>query len=238
MIRIQLDRIHLELLLLAGLFATFSGVVFPPIRQNGMNMTPLVAFCGVVIVGIGVLVHRRIFTDSTDTRSQRRATIWFAIIGAIVGAAVSSVVGTSRLLIAAIGGGLMFSAIGTQFNIVIKSRDEAARDAVETILDEQNVFVTPEHRRSDATNDGANEKARETDEQTETETSAGNGSAEDANDTTETETDNGSATEEQVDDAIEQIDVSASSDWKQSAPDDNIPIPVIRSIESSDYSDE
>ena len=150
MIRIQLDRIHLELLLLAGLFATFSGVVFPPIRRSGMNMTPLVAFCGVVIVGIGVLVHRRIFTDSADTRSRRRATIWFAVLGAITGAAISSVIGTSRLLIAAIGGGLMFSAIGTQFSIGIKSRDEAARDAVETILDEQNVFVTPEHRRSDA----------------------------------------------------------------------------------------
>jgi hypothetical protein len=258
MIRIQLDRIHLELLLLAGLFATFSGVVFEPTWQSGMNVTPLVAFGGGLVVGVGVLVHRRIFGDSTDSRSRMRATIWFAFLGAVIGATVSSVVvGTPRsMVIAAAGGGLMFSAIGTQFGIVIKTRDEAARDAVETVLDEENVFVTPEHFWSDNTDTThSNEDSRATEEKvTQTETHAVNGgetSDPDRNETSE-ESDNHngddtdktgsdendeSVTDEQIDGDIERIDVSSSSDWKQTA-DDNIPIPVIRSIESSDYSEE
>lgn len=157
MIRIELDRIHLELLLLAGLFATFSGVVFQPMMQNGMNMTPLVAFGGVGIVGVGVLVHRRLSTGNADSRSRIRAMVWFALLGAVLGAAISStVVETPRsMVLAAVGVGAMFSAFGTQFGIVIKSREEAAREAVETILDEKNVFVTPEQLWSngaDATN--------------------------------------------------------------------------------------
>jgi hypothetical protein len=219
MIRIELDRVHLELLVLAGLFATFSGVVFPPMRWNGMNMTPLVAFFGIGIVGVGALVHRRIFTDSTDTRSRMRAAIWFAVLGAVLGASVSTIVVETpqSRMIAAIGGALMFSSIGTQFGIVIKSHDEAARDAVETILDEQNVFVTPEQlwtedARGVRGNDRTDAPSRD-DEDNKDNRSEMNGES-------------------------DEIDVSASSDWKQSTSDDNIPIPVIRSVESGEYSEE
>lgn len=264
--RIQLDRIHLELLLLGGLFATFSGVVLPGTSWRGMNVTPLVAFGGSMIVAAGVLVHRRIYTHSTDTRSRMRATIWFAFLGAIFGAMVTAIVVNEprSTLIGAAGGGLMFSAIGTQFGIDIKTRDQAARDAVETILDDQNVFVTPEHLWSDDTDTThSNGESRTTEEKaTKTETGAVNGSdtnnadrsetSEESNDDTvadddaaddavadKTENDekNESTTNEQIDDDIERIGVSQSSDWKQTT-DDNIPIPVIRSIESNDYSEE
>lgn len=263
--RIQLDRIHLELLLLGGLFSTFSGVVLPSTPWRGMDMTPLVAFGGSMIVAVGVLVHRRIFTDSADTRSRMRATIWFAFLGAIVGATITAIVGKSQsMLIAAAGGGLMFSAIGVQFGIDIKTRDEAARDAVETILDDKNVFVTPEHLWSDDTDTAhSNEKSRNT-KQTKTETGTVNGSDtnnadssdanadssdasegsdsdavadDDATDETENGEKNKSATGGRIDSDIERIGVSKSSDWKQTT-DDNIPVPVIRSIESNDYSEE
>lgn len=250
MIRIELDRIHLELLLLAGLFATFSGVVFQPMMQNGMNMTPLVAFAGVGIVAVGVLVHRRLSTGHTDSRSRIRAMVWLALLGAVLGAAVSStVVETPRsMVLAALGVGAMFSALGTQFGIVIKSREEAAREAVETILDEKNVFVTPEQlwsngadeaNRTRESNDHSNtlgfEATAESGSKSESEADAATEVDEtDEADDSDTGIDTENTADEQESDTIDRTDDPGSKSWKQPT-DDTTPIPVIRSIESREY---
>lgn len=267
MIRIELDRIHLELLLLAGLFATFSGVVFQPMMQNGMNMTPLAAFGGVGIIGVGVLVHRRLATSHADSRSRIRAMVWFALLGAVLGAAISSsVVETPRsMVLAAVGVGAMFSAFGTQFSIVIKSREEAAREAVETILDEKNVFVTPEQlwsngadetNRTRESNDRSEslgfEATAESKSEPEPETASeadatGWGGetdktdeadeADEANETDDSDTD--AETDDPTTDEQEGDTIDQTDDPGSKSwtqpADDTTPIPVIRSIESGEY---
>lgn len=265
MIRIELDRIHLELLLLAGLFATFSGAVFQPRMQNGMNMTPLVAFGGVGIVGLGVLVHRRLSTGHADSRSRIRAMVWFALLGAVLGATILSVVvgddSSRSMVLAAVGVGAMFSAFGTQFGIVIKSREEAAREAVETILDEKNVFVTPdqlwsngtqEADRSHESNDNSVTFGFESDAESEAESESESESKSDSDSESEsdvtdwidetidadTDGDSDSTIDEQENDTIERTDDPGSDSWKEATTDDTSPIPVIRSIESSEYPEE
>lgn len=153
MIRIELDRIHLELLLLSGLIAAFAGVVFEPTMRYGVNVIPLVALGVVWTLAIAVLAHRR-FT--TGNQNRIRAMVWFALLGAIVGATVSTaVVGTVRsMLLAGAGVGAMFFAVGTQFSIVVKDRESAAKEAVEAIIDENNIFVTPEQLRTNSETTG------------------------------------------------------------------------------------
>ncbi|UPM42176.1 hypothetical protein [Halocatena salina] len=263
MIRIELDRIHLELLLLAALIAAFAGVVFEPTVRYGVNVVPLGALGVVGMIGLIVLVHRR-FTDGD--RNRVRGMVWLAIVGALLGATVSSVVvGTVRsMALAAAGVGAMFFAIGTQFSIVIKSREAAARDALEEVLDDENVFVASEQARTNGRTDRRRSDFEST-HTSETATSTFGSDAASESDTARTarsESDRGDdvqtderevesdeteeATEsddEQTDTSEDERDVERTDDpgsehWAQSTADDSGPIPVIRSVTSTESSEE
>lgn len=267
MIRIELDRIHLELLLLAGLLAAFAGVVFEPTMWYGVNATPLVALGVVGMIGLLVLVHRR-FT--TGDRSRVRAMVWLALVGALLGATVSTVVvgDVESMALAAAGVGAMFFAIGTQFSIVVKTRETAAREAVEEILDEENVFVASEQLQMNSTDADGQRSSFEPTAETESTTpsATANSESETGSDTTETtswsetaavadEPEGEDETEGKTDEAtesdsektddssddshdIEQTDGPGSESWAQSTTDDTGPIPVIRSITPSESSEE
>lgn len=235
MIEIKLDVIHRELLLLAGLFATFTGVVFPEELWYGMNLTPLIAFGSVVVIGLLVLLHRRLFTRSSATQSRRRATIWLGLLGAVLGGTASTVlVGTDRSMIyATIGGGLMFAAIGTQFSIIIKSQDDAARAAVERVLDQENVVLAPGVWSSEDSAESANSS------QTDSASSETPTQDEDALSPAITAIDakaDGRRESITEDDQRKSIadDESRANEWKPPGTDENQAIPVIRSVGSNE----
>lgn len=254
MIRIELDRIHLELLLLAGLLAAFAGVVFEPTMRYGVNVTPLVALGVVGMIGLLVLVHRR-FT--AGDRNRVRAMVWLALVGALLGATAAAAAGRAvqSMALAAAGVGAMFFAVGTQFSIVIESREAAARAAVEEILDDENVFVASERLRTNGTDTNGQSSDTETgfiapsaesgseDESDETDTPEATVSSFDTTDEREDET---RATESDgendgwSDDGrdIERTDDPGSESWARSTADDPGPIPVIRSITPSESSEE
>ncbi|RRJ27821.1 hypothetical protein [Halocatena pleomorpha] len=273
MIRIELDRIHLELLLLAALIAAFAGAVFEPTVRYGVNVVPLVALVVVGMIGLIVLIHRR-FT--AGDRNRVRGMVWLALLGALLGATVSSVVvGTARsMALAAAGVGAMFFALGTQFSIVIKSREAAARDALTEILDEENVFVASEQARANGTTDDRQTDFESTTESTrvsrtvssafrdngsesdgtETSRSESRRDDDDDNDGDDVETDEQEVKADETDEAtesddeqtdesederdIEQTDDPGSEHWAQSTAEDSGPIPVIRSIASTESSEE
>ncbi len=258
MIRIELDRIHLELLLLAGLLAAFAGVVFEPTMRYGVNATPLVALGVVGVIGLLVLVHRR-FT--AGDRNRVRAMVWLALVGALLGATAAAAAGRAvqSMALAAAGVGAMFFAVGTQFSIVIKSREAAARAAVEEILDDENVFVASERLRTNGTDtngqssvpesgfaapsaeSGSENESDETDtpeatvSQFEPETDAVDEHEEETG-ATESDSENDGWSDDGRD--IERTDDPGSESWARSTADDPGPIPVIRSITPSESSEE
>lgn len=259
MIRIELDRIHLELLLLAVLIAAFAGVVFEPTMWYGVNATPLVALGVVGVIGLLVLVHRR-FT--AGDRNRVRAMVWLALVGALLGATAAAAVGRAvqSMALAAAGVGAMFFAVGTQFSIVIKSREAAARAAVEEILDDENVFVASERLRTNGTDtngqssvpesgfaapsaeSGSENESDETDtpeatvSQFEPETDAVDEREDETERTTESDSENDGWSDDGRD--IERTDDPGSESWARSTADDPGPIPVIRSITPSESSEE
>lgn len=268
MIRIELDRIHLELLLLAGLIAAFAGVVFEPTMRYGVNVVPLVALGVVGVIGLIVLIHRR-FT--AGDRSRVRGMVWFALVGALLGATVSSVVvGTVRsMALAAAGVGAMCFALGTQFSIVIKSREAAARAALEDLLEDENVFVASEQRQTNGTDtdrqrsdtkpmaeytpSSANESNSETESdgidtlrattfrsESESDDDGEKSERKAETDDTTNEESNSETTDEDSEDRhdVERTDDPGSEHWAQSTADDSGPIPVIRSITSAESSEE
>ncbi|WP_330630897.1 hypothetical protein [Halocatena halophila] len=211
MIRIELDRIHLELLLLSGLFAALSGVVFQPNLRYGINIVPLGTFAGVAVIGIVALLLRR-FTGWDPARL--RSMIWFGLFGGFAGAMISRVAvgSTEKMLFGTVGGAAMAMAlaVGMKVTVVIKSQDDAAREAVDRILEQKNVYTATEQ--FEANTSRSSEAKPQTDDD-------GNWGS----------TTDGGETE---DDTLEATDDPGSESWVEEEADSG-PIPVIRSISDS-----